>query len=189
MRHPGTYTPARLQGRFSERGCLVRHNIVGIKSKTIAFAAAALLVLLACLSACSNKATLGDTPEAALSTSAEQQTNSALSTDEIIYELFTNQESNVQVRGEGVVVNLLSDDNDGDRHQRFILELMSGQTLLITHNIDIAPRLNGIAVGDHVEFYGEYFYNQQGGGIHWTHHDPDNRHIDGWLLWENTYYK
>jgi hypothetical protein len=60
------------------------------------------------------------------------------------------------------VFRLLSDDNEGDKHQRFILELNNGQTLLVAHNIDIAPRLNGIAVGDRVEFFGEYYYNERG---------------------------
>lgn len=43
--------------------------------------------------------------------------------------------------GEGVVDRALSDDNDGSRHQRFILRLASGQTLLIAHNIDISLRI------------------------------------------------
>ena len=48
---------------------------------------------------------------------------------------------NSQVSGNGVVINILSDDNEGDRHQRFILRLPSGNTILIAHNIDRAPRI------------------------------------------------
>jgi hypothetical protein len=101
-------------------------------------------------------------------------------------ELFAREQSDVQVRGAGTVVRLLSDDTEGSPHQRFILELDSGQTLLITHNIALAPRLDGLALGDWVEFYGVYFYNEQGGGIHWTHHDPSRKHIDGWLYWDGV---
>src|SRR5690606_18291591 len=54
---------------------------------------------------------------------------------------FDRSDSNRQVQGEGVVVRTLPDDNDGSRHQRFILELPSGQTILIAHNIDLAPRI------------------------------------------------
>lgn len=111
------------------------------------------------------------------------------SDDDKIAELFANRKSDVQVCGAGIVSRLLPDDNEGDRHQRFILKLKSGQTLLMAHNIDIAPRLDGLAVGDRVEFFGEYYYNEKGGGIHWTHHDPVKRrkkHVDGWLKWNGT---
>jgi endonuclease YncB( thermonuclease family) len=108
--------------------------------------------------------------------------------DDVIADLFAKQRSDVQVTGSGVVTKLLADDNDGSRHQRFILKLASGQTLLVAHNIDIAPRIAGLAVGDAVEFYGEYVYNTQGGIIHWTHSDPAGKHIGGWLKWNKKTY-
>lgn len=86
-----------------------------------------------------------------------------------------------QVSGSGEVVRILSDDNEGSRHQRFILQLSSGRTLLIAHNIDLAPRISGLRTGDTVSFYGEFEPNPQGGVIHWTHHDPQGRHVGGWL--------
>jgi len=115
-------------------------------------------------------------------------TTSATSTDAQLADLFATQTSDVQVRGQGTVERLLADDNDGDRHQRFILRLTSGQTLLVAHNIDIAPRLNGLAVGDRVAFFGEYVYSAQGGTIHWTHHDPGGTHVAGWLEWNGRRY-
>ena len=89
--------------------------------------------------------------------------------------------SGQQVRGQGQVIRILSDDNDGSRHQRFILRLSSGRTLLIAHNIDLAPRVASLQTGDTVAFYGQYESNDKGGVIHWTHHDPQGRHADGWL--------
>jgi Protein of unknown function (DUF3465) len=86
-----------------------------------------------------------------------------------------------QVSGTGTVSRILSDDNDGSRHQRFILKLSSGRTLLIAHNIDLAPRLSSLREGDTVSFYGEYEPNDKGGVIHWTHSDPQGRHTPGWL--------
>ena len=83
--------------------------------------------------------------------------------------------------GEGTVIRVLSDDNDGGRHQRFILQLASGQTLLVAHNIDIAPRVPALAVGDTIAFHGVYEWNDEGGVIHWTHRDPDGLHEAGWL--------
>ena len=94
---------------------------------------------------------------------------------------FDQGDSNRQVQGEGVVVKVLSDDNKGSRHQKFILELSSGQTILVAHNIDLAPRISSISTGDTVAFNGEYEWNEKGGVVHWTHHDPDGRHEGGWL--------
>ena len=109
--------------------------------------------------------------------------------DAVIAEAFFNHESNLQVHGRGVVIRLLTDDNKGSRHQRFIIRLSSGQTLLITHNIDLAPRINTLDIGDAVEFYGEYEWNKQGGLIHWTHHDPAGSHVAGWLIHQGQRYQ
>lgn len=102
---------------------------------------------------------------------------------------FDKQESNLQVEGEGTVSRLLSDDNDGSRHQRFIVTLKSGQTLLMAHNIDLAPRINSLEVGDEIEFFGEYEWNDKGGIIHWTHHDPNRQHTPGWIKHDGRVYQ
>lgn len=89
--------------------------------------------------------------------------------------------SGVQLQGQGKVIKVLPDDNHGSRHQRFLLKLQSGQTLLIAHNIDLAPRIPSLKKGDTVVFHGEYEWNSKGGVIHWTHHDPGGRHVAGWV--------
>lgn len=99
------------------------------------------------------------------------------------------QRSDVQVEGRGVVMKVLSDDLDGSRHQRFLLRLSNGQTLLVAHNIDLAPRIDGLRAGDGVAFHGEYEWNNQGGVLHWTHHDPRGRHADGWLKHAGRTYR
>ena len=86
-------------------------------------------------------------------------------------------------------MNILPDDNDGSRHQRFILRLESGQTVLIAHNIDLAPRIDSLSEGNLVEFYGEYEWNSRGGVVHWTHHDPRGSHVDGWLKHDGQTYQ
>lgn len=102
---------------------------------------------------------------------------------------FTRSDANTQVRGSGVVIRLLPDDREGSQHQRFIISLASGQTLLVAHNIDLAPRINSLSLGDQVEFFGEYEWNEKGGVIHWTHHDPDGSHIDGWVKHKGKLYQ
>lgn len=91
--------------------------------------------------------------------------------------------------GEGKIVRLLDDDLKGDRHQRLIVELGSGQTLLIAHNIDIAPRVDGLKVGERLGFSGIYEYSSEGGTVHWTHHDPGDRHPAGWVEYLGKRYQ
>ena len=100
-----------------------------------------------------------------------------------------SRRSDVQVEGEGVVIKLLPDDLDGSRHQRILLRLAWGGTLLIAHNIDLAPRVEGLGRGDTLRFFGEYEWNDKGGVVHWTHHDPGQRHVDGWLKHEGRTYQ
>ena len=102
---------------------------------------------------------------------------------------FKNRTSNVQVEGEGVVTRILADDLTGSRHQRFVVRLASGQTVLIAHNIDIATRVTGLQKGDRVRFYGEYVWNEKGGMVHWTHHDPEGRHAAGWVKHNGRIYQ
>ena len=109
--------------------------------------------------------------------------------DEIFANAFEKGKSDIQEEGKGIVIKILSDDNDGSRHQRFILRLDSGQTLLITHNIDLAPRVSSLSEGDGVAFYGVYEWNSKGGIIHWTHHDPNDRHMAGWLQHNGKIYQ
>lgn len=102
---------------------------------------------------------------------------------------FANGQSDIQVKGAGIVKKLLRDDNDGSRHQRFIVMLGSGETLLISHNIDLAPRIDDLQEGDRVDFFGEYEWNSKGGVIHWTHHDPAGRHVGGWIKHQGKTYQ
>jgi hypothetical protein len=89
----------------------------------------------------------------------------------------------------GTVIRILDDDNQGSRHQRFILQLSTGQTLLIAHNIDVAPRINNLSIGDSVSFFGQYEANAKGGVIHWTHRDPKGVHTPGFLNHKGQMYQ
>lgn len=103
------------------------------------------------------------------------------SDDAAIARAFANRLGNQQLEGQGTVIKTLADDTNGSRHQRFIVRLESGHTLLVSHNIDLAPRIDALRTGDTVAFYGEYEWNPKGGVIHWTHHDPQGRHPAGWI--------
>ncbi len=105
----------------------------------------------------------------------------AFTSDEILQSYYDNRAENKQVLVEATVIKLLRDDNEGSRHQKFIVVLPSGQTLLVAHNIDLAPRVTNLQEGDVVQIYGEYEYSAKGGVVHWTHHDPQEKHENGWI--------
>lgn len=106
-----------------------------------------------------------------------------------IAEAYQQKLNGVQVNAIGTVIKLLADDEEGSRHQRFILRLSNHQTLLVAHNIDMAPRIKDIGLGDSVEFNGQYEFNDKGGVVHWTHHDPQAHHLDGWLKHNGQTYQ
>jgi len=112
-----------------------------------------------------------------------------IDTSDSIGYAFENKLRNIQVTGSGRVKALLKDDLKGSRHQKFILRVPSGHTILIAHNIDLAPRIDSIQKGDRVDFSGEYEWNEKGGVVHWTHHDPDNKHTGGWLKHNGRMYR
>jgi hypothetical protein len=93
---------------------------------------------------------------------------------------FRSHSSGVMVTAEGSVERVLSDDAQGSRHQRFILRLASGQSILVAHNIDLASRVP-VEVGSRLKLRGEYEWNEKGGIVHWTHKDPEHKHEAGWI--------
>lgn len=122
-------------------------------------------------------------------TGSDRLPDAAGTATEAVAAAYEARRSGVQVEGEGVVVKVLPDDDDGSRHQRFILRLPSGQTVLVAHNIDLAPRIAALGSGDSVRYSGVYEWNPKGGVIHWTHHDPDGTHQAGWLEHDGVVYQ
>ena len=102
--------------------------------------------------------------------------------------LFEEQQSGVMVYTYGNVTRILADDNKGSRHQRFIFSTIDGLSLLVAHNIDLGFRIP-LKIGDQIVIYGQYEWNNKGGIIHWTHHDPKNQHPGGWIIHNNVKYE
>jgi hypothetical protein len=94
-----------------------------------------------------------------------------------------------QVQGSGVVVKVLKDDTYGLQHQKFLLKVTDNIAILIAHNIDLAPRVDNLQVGDTVAFKGEYVYTPKGGTVHWTHKDTRGNHESGWLQHNGKKYE
>jgi ABC-type glycerol-3-phosphate transport system substrate-binding protein len=148
------------------------------------FATAVVLLVVCGAVACaySTPATPATTPAGGIAQPASKQ-------DELLAQAFAERATDLEVEGTGTVTRLLADDMEGDRHQRFIVQLASGQTLLVAHNIDAAPRVESLQVGDTVSFKGLYEWNDQGGLIHWTHLDSDGEHEAGWIVHDGYTYQ
>jgi hypothetical protein len=103
---------------------------------------------------------------------------------------FAEHRSQIEVTAEGSVARLLTDESGpSGTHQRFIVRLAtSTQTLLIDNNVSIGRRVP-VAPGDAVIVHGEYVWNEQGGLIHFTHHDPAHTHEGGWIELTGTRYE
>jgi len=101
---------------------------------------------------------------------------------------FTKFDTGEWIETRGVVTRLLSNDNDGSRHQRFILDIGNRETLLIAHNIDLAERVP-VGLGDRVQVRGMYEWNDLGGLVHWTHDDPQGVEDGGYVRYRRREYR
>ena len=96
--------------------------------------------------------------------------------------------SHVNVTITAQVLKTLPDDRQGIPHQRFLLRLSNGTTVLVAHNISLAPYLP-IERGSVVTVTGEYIWNRKGGVIHYTHRSTSSRHPGGWIEVDGKRYQ
>jgi len=103
---------------------------------------------------------------------------------------YAEKRSNVEVTAQGVVMSVLTDDSGPSGvHQRFIFRLAgSTQTVLVDNNVTIGQRAP-VLQGSDVSVHGEYVWNDQGGLIHFTHHDPEHTHEGGWIEMSGVRYQ
>ncbi|MCM2316559.1 MAG: DUF3465 domain-containing protein [Thermoanaerobaculia bacterium] len=104
-----------------------------------------------------------------------------------VAEAYRKRQSDVWVEGSGTVEATLPDDRQGSRHQKFIVRVDRDLTVLVSHNIDLAPRVP-LDRGDEVAFKGEYIWNGKGGLVHWTHRDPRGGR-GGWIRLGHEVYE
>jgi len=73
-------------------------------------------------------------------------------------------------------------------HEAFSVRSDDGVSLQIVDNVALAPRVP-VAPGDRVEIQGELVpKSTRGPLVHWTHHDPQGRHQDGFIAWNGRPY-
>lgn len=86
------------------------------------------------------------------------------------------------------VKRMLPPDNSGERHEKFLLQMSNGSTILVAHNTSRAPVVP-IQQGDLVTIHGEYIWNAKGGVIHWTHLSDTPNHPSGYIDFNGQRYQ
>lgn len=90
----------------------------------------------------------------------------------------------------GWVTGILPDvERDGVSYQRFEVRLVNRQHLLIEHDLHRSTRVEGIKAGSELLIRGRYFWNEQGGVLRYTHHDPEQKRPDGWIRFKHRNYE
>jgi hypothetical protein len=114
----------------------------------------------------------------------------AMSDNAAVERDYAEHRSTVEVTAEGAVTSVLADNSGpSGTHQRFIIRLAGAtQTVLVDNNVTIGQRAP-VAVNDDVIVHGEYVWNDQGGLIHFTHHDPAPAHEGGWIELHGVRYQ
>lgn len=100
----------------------------------------------------------------------------------------TNTHARFWLETEGEVIKQLKDDLKGNPHQKLLLKVAPDITLLVAHNIDLAQRVP-LQKGDNIKIRARYEWNNRGGVLHWTHHDPKGKQEGGWIYADGKYYK
>ena len=91
---------------------------------------------------------------------------------------------------EGRILAVLPEDTIGIRHQRILVRLENRKKVLLVHNIDLCPRIEGLERGREIRFYGQFTDNDRGGAFHRLHRNmnPFRRYVDGWIEYDGTRY-
>ena len=101
---------------------------------------------------------------------------------------FINRQTNLMAEVTGRVVRIISDDTNGAKHQRFVIQLVNGQNILVAHNIGYADRVP-VSLYEPVTVRGQYSWSETGGLMHWTHHDVSLSRLHGWIDHQGIRYE
>lgn len=102
-------------------------------------------------------------------------------------ESYGKRDTDTWIEAAGLVVRLIPDDVQDTRHQRFVVRLPGGQTVLVAHNLDVSSRVP-LGMADRVRFRGLYEWNERGGLVHWTHADPQGMEQGGYVEFRTRRY-
>ena len=91
---------------------------------------------------------------------------------------------------EGRILAVLPEDTIGIRHQRLLVRLENRKKVLLVHNLDLCPRIDGLERGRDIRFYGQFTDNDRGGVFHRLHRNmnPFRPYVDGWIEYDGSRY-
>ncbi len=93
---------------------------------------------------------------------------------------------------QGIVTELLPDDLEGLKHQKFKIKVtgnrFTGEIFLIAHDTSYAPYVP-LKVGSEVEIKGDLVLNESPKVLHWTHHGVNTPHPDGYIKFDGKTYQ
>lgn len=90
--------------------------------------------------------------------------------------------------GQVTVSQILPDDNQGLRHQRWFVRLSDGSVVFAVYNIDMEVDKVPVAVGQEMSLGGEFKWTSNGGLLHWLHADPRKQRPDGYVVTQGQRY-
>ena len=102
-----------------------------------------------------------------------------------VYDAWVARRSGAEVTASGSVAKVLGTrSGPSGRHEGFLVHLRGaaghGLTVRVEDNVDITGPIP-LAPGDDVEVRGEYVYDEDGGLIHFTHHESHGSHPGGYV--------
>lgn len=109
-----------------------------------------------------------------------------------VYDAWQNGRSRLEVTATGKITRLFGiRAGPSGLHEGFLVRLSGaaghGLTVRVEDNVDITG-LIPLSAGENVEVRGEYIYDESGGLIHFTHHDPRGRHAGGYVRVRDKVY-
>lgn len=97
-------------------------------------------------------------------------------------------DSGIWVKLSGHIVRLLPDDDIDGGHQRLVIDIGNGRTLLVTHNLALSDRVPA-GIGDRLYLRGRFEWNERGGLVHWTHDDPFRKEPAGYIRFRGSTFR
>ncbi|MCA1778196.1 MAG: DUF3465 domain-containing protein [Xanthomonadaceae bacterium] len=107
--------------------------------------------------------------------------------NERLLDAFEDGRTSIWVSGQAPVSQILGDEGIGGPHQRFVLRLNEGVTIIVRHSLQASERVP-VERGDSVRFHGRYDWEASGGIISLTHSDPEQPGGGGWVEHKGVRY-
>lgn len=98
----------------------------------------------------------------------------------VLADAYVNKKSGMMAEVQGQVTRLIMDEDESAREQKFVIHAISGQSLMVTHDLSRSDRVP-VATGDEVIVRGEYVWTEPGGMLIWTTRDSGSGDRHGWI--------